>query len=157
MDFIQLFPLHRMGLHGSRPKTPRRTPITMPALRFELPDLPRTRTTGSQKRKKQQDFSCRRFRMRCYRSGKPQSRRCSFQSSGIGFLVSFAMDSPSGSIPARIASTMSGRNSEFFKVKTGFQTGGIGFENGSAGFDFPEIRGWERTVFSGKGKTNLSE
>ncbi|MBR1965338.1 MAG: hypothetical protein IKA22_01885, partial [Lentisphaeria bacterium] len=44
----------------------------------------------------------------CYhRSGKPKDLRCSFQSSGIFFIIC-AMDNPSGSAPFTIASTMSG-------------------------------------------------
>ena len=52
-----------------------------------------------------QDFSCRRGPVD-YRSGKPKDLRCSFQSSGMFFIIC-AMDNPSGSAPATIASTMS--------------------------------------------------
>jgi hypothetical protein len=43
---------------------------------------------------------------RYHRSGKPKSLRCSFQSSGMFFIIC-AMDNPSGSAPFTIASTMS--------------------------------------------------
>ena len=72
-----------------------------------LPDLCRNRRdTPPKTQKRRQDFSCRRGSV-AYRSGKPKSLRCSFQSSGMFFIIC-AMDNPSGSVPAAIASTMSG-------------------------------------------------
>ena len=43
---------------------------------------------------------------RNHRSGKPKDLRCSFQSSGMFFMIC-AMDNPSGSAPFTIVSTMS--------------------------------------------------
>ena len=59
---------------------------------------------------------------RNHRSGKPKSLRCSFQSSGIFFIIC-AMDNPSGSAPATIASTMSG--ARLFKPRTRVTYGGF--------------------------------
>ena len=50
-----------------------------------------------QNAKRRQDFSCRQGSVD-YRSGKPKSLRCSFQSSGMFFIIC-AMDNPSGSAP----------------------------------------------------------
>ena len=59
---------------------------------------------------------------RNHRSGKPKDLRCSFQSSGMFFMIC-AMDNPSGSAPFTIASTMSG--ARLFKPSTRVTYGGF--------------------------------
>ena len=83
-----------------------------------LPQPPRHAPLNAKRR---QDFSCRRGSVAC-RSGKPKDLRCSFQSSGMFFIIC-AMDNPSGSAPFTIASTMSG--ARLFKPSTRVTYGGF--------------------------------
>ena len=81
-----------------------------------------TAATRPCKRKKAAGFLLPPSVSRYHRSGKPKSRRCSFQSSGMFFMIC-AMDNPSGSAPLTITSTMSG--AKLFKPSTRVTYGGF--------------------------------
>ena len=85
------------------------------------PTTTATAATRPCKRKKAARFLLPPSGSRIHRSGKPKSLRCSFQSSGMFFIIC-AMDNPSGSAPLTIASTMSG--ARLFKPSTRMTYGG---------------------------------
>ena len=86
------------------------------------PAFATTAATSPLKRKKTARFLLPPSSSRYHRSGKPEDLRCSFQSSGMFFIIC-AMDNPSGSAPATIASTMSG--ARLFKPSTCVTYGGF--------------------------------